>query len=61
MTSKVRQKKYRKIKESPKMINFGASKPGIGGGRSPGSLTPLDTLVCYLLFQYLILLDIDYY
>ena len=25
-------KKYRKIKESPKKLNFGASKPRVGGG-----------------------------
>ena len=29
MLRKVRLKKYRKIKEGPKKLNFGASKPGV--------------------------------
>ena len=29
-------KKYRKIKEGPKKLNFGASKPGVGGPRPQG-------------------------
>ena len=29
MPNEVRQKKYRKIKQDPKMLNFGASKPGV--------------------------------
>ena len=31
MPSEVRQKKYRKIIEGPKMFNFWASKPGVRG------------------------------
>ena len=35
------KKKYRKIKEGPKNLNFGASKPGVReGARAPGA--PLD-------------------
>ena len=38
------KKKYRTIKRGPKKLNFGASKPGVGGG--PGPLGPLlDPLV----------------
>ena len=38
------KKKYIKIKRGPKKLNFGASKPGVGGG--PGPLgPPLDPLV----------------
>ena len=40
MPSEVRLKKYRNIKEGPKNLNFGASKPGVRGG--PGSGAPLD-------------------
>ena len=29
MPNEVRQKKYRKIKQDPKMLNFRASKPGV--------------------------------
>ena len=36
MPSEARLKKYRKIKEGPKKLNFGASKPGVGGARAPG-------------------------
>ena len=32
MLSKARPKKYRNIKEGPKNLNFGASKPGVSGG-----------------------------
>ena len=35
MLSKVRQNKYGKIRQDPKMLNFWASKPGFGG---PGPL-----------------------
>ena len=38
MPSKARLKKYRKIKEGPKKLKFGASKTGVGGGPGP----PLD-------------------
>ena len=34
MWSEARQKKYRKIKEDPKILNFGAVKPEI---RGPGT------------------------
>ena len=34
MLSEARLKKYRNIKEGPKKLNFGASKPGVGGGGS---------------------------
>ena len=38
MLSAVRWEKYRKIKQGPKMLNFGASKPGVKGlpGSAPG-------------------------
>ena len=39
MLSKVRQKKYGKIKCGPKKLNFGASKPRVGGS---GPLAPPD-------------------
>ena len=29
------KKKYIKIKRGPKKLNFGASKPGVGGARAP--------------------------
>ena len=29
------KKKNRTIKRGPKKLNFGASKPGVGGGRAP--------------------------
>ena len=29
------KKKYRTIKRGPKKLNFGASKPGVGGGPGP--------------------------
>ena len=35
MLSTARQTKYRKIKQGPKMLNFGVSQPGIGGGGDP--------------------------
>ena len=41
MLSKVRLKKYRKIKGGPQKLNFGASKKGFGGG----GRAPLDPLV----------------
>ena len=31
MSSEARQKKYGKIRQGQKMLNFGASKPGWGG------------------------------
>ena len=35
------KKKYRNIKEGPKNLNFGASKPGVKGGtRTPGPPPP---------------------
>ena len=40
MLSEARLKKYRKIKEGPKKLKFGASKTGVGGARAPGP--PLD-------------------
>ena len=36
MPKKVRQKKLRKIKQGPKMVDCGALKHGVGGA-SPGS------------------------
>ena len=38
------KKKYIKIKRGPKKLNFGASKPGVGGGPGPWG-PPLDPLV----------------
>ena len=38
MQSEMRRKKPRKIKQDPKMLNFGSPKPG-GGLFSPGSAT----------------------
>ena len=34
-------KKYRKIKHGPKRLNFGASKPGVGGAGLPPPPDPL--------------------
>ena len=45
MPSKARLKKTnRTIKRGPKKLNFGVSKPGVGGGRAPRA-PPLDPLV----------------
>ena len=42
MPSEARLKKYRKIKEGPIKLKFGASKTGVrGGARAPGA-PPLD-------------------
>ena len=38
MLSEAKLKKYRKIKEGPKNLNFGVSKPGVKRGWSPGPL-----------------------
>ena len=35
MPSEARLKKYRNIKDGPKNLNFGASKPGVRGGSRP--------------------------
>ena len=44
MPSEVRLKKNnRTIKRGPKKLNFGASKPGVGGAQAPRA--PLDPLV----------------
>ena len=48
MPSEVRLKKYRNIKEGPKNLNFGASKPGVGGGGwGLGPWAPLDPHLNY--------------
>ena len=39
MQSEMRREKPRKIKQDPKMLNFGSPKPGGGGLFSPGSAT----------------------
>ena len=39
------KKKYRTIKRGPKKLNFGASKPGVGGGARAPRAPPLDPLV----------------
>ena len=35
MLSEARQKNYGKIKQGPKMLNFGVSKPRVKGGAGP--------------------------
>ena len=40
MPSEARLKKYRKIKEGPKKLKFGASKTGVRGGPGPPGPPP---------------------
>ena len=47
MCCKSEENKYRKIKQGPKMLNFGASKSGVKGDQAPGpprSTTEHDTV-----------------
>ena len=46
------KKKYRTIKRGPKKLNFGASKPGVGGVRAPRApLDPLVLLECFPVYS----------
>ena len=42
MPSEARLRKYRKIKEGPKKLKFGASKTGVKGGAQAPGRPPLD-------------------